>query len=190
MADIVVIAIVAILALIGWNSGLIKAIFHLGYYLISVVIALFLYPWLTGIVMASRFAVWLETEIIYPAIVNNAPVPALLRKAADAVASNTATGLTKVIISIICFVAAFIIVRIGLKFTVRLLDKIAKLPVLNIVNKVGGLAVGALNGVLVVYIALAIAAVFVNPDVVGFINRSTIASHMFNENILLKLLFG
>ena len=61
---------------------------------------------------------------------------------------------------IFSYILAFIIVSIGLKVTCGVLDIVAKLPVLNQINKTGGLLVGLVEGVLRVWVVFIILDMF------------------------------
>jgi uncharacterized membrane protein required for colicin V production len=112
---------------------------------------------------------------------------------AEGVNSTTQTlaaSLTEMAVKIICFVVVFILVRFGLKFAVKILDTIVKLPLLKQFNKLGGLAVGVLNGVVLCYIVLALASVFANDKIHQMIIQSQFAIRLYDNNLLLKLIFG
>ena len=59
--------------------------------------------------------------------------------------------------------------------------------------KYGGIVYGILEGLLIVYLALAIAMVIStitgNSNILTYINESFIGKIMFNNNILLKIIF-
>lgn len=57
-----------------------------------------------------------------------------------------------VIVNIIACVISFIVVVIVLRILINMLDIIAKLPVLNSVNHLGGILAGAAEGVIIVWI--------------------------------------
>jgi len=78
-------------------------------------------------------------------------------------------ALVSAIARVITFVIAFLVLLFGLRFAAQLLDTIAKLPILNLLNIVGGLGGGLLQGVLIVW--LAVTALFF----VGLIDSTTAA---------------
>ncbi|MCL2171684.1 MAG: CvpA family protein [Defluviitaleaceae bacterium] len=107
-------------------------------------------------------------------VIQNLPLPQFLR---DYIAANdnpiirtslAATGLTdfiggfvtSIIINIISIIIVFILVFAGLVIITGLLDIIARLPVINTLNKLLGAAVGAVWGVLVIWFLLGTAAIF------------------------------
>jgi uncharacterized membrane protein required for colicin V production len=197
MADIIVVLIIAAAALIGMRAGFVKAVFHLGYYIISAAAAFALYPILSKALAASRLGGYIHDNIIMPRVsvdTSQIRMPNFIRHALTEGIENTteavAASLTEMAINILCFLAVFIIVKFGLKLIVKLLNGVANLPLLSFFNKVGGLAVGAFNGVLIVYILLAISSVFMTDRLYGLVEASTYAKMMYNNNIILKFLFG
>ena len=67
-------------------------------------------------------------------------------------------AITSVLVSaaahILTYIIAFILIYIALSLAARLLDTVAKLPILNTANKIGGLVGGLLQGVLLVWLAV------------------------------------
>lgn len=60
-------------------------------------------------------------------------------------------------------------------------------------TKFGGIVYGVLEALLLIYLALAIAMAIStmtgNTEILAYINESTIGKIMFNNNILLKIIF-
>lgn len=197
MADIIIIIIIAVAALLGMKAGFVRAVFHLGYYLIAAIAAFTLYPFLSEALVASRIGVYIHDKIIMPRIsvdTTQIRTPYFIRHALSKGIENTtealAASLTEMALSIICFLAVFLIVKFGLKLIVNILNCVARLPLLSFFNKAGGVAVGAFNGIIVVYILLAIASIFISDRLYDMIEASTFAKMMYNDNILLKIIFG
>ena len=63
----------------------------------------------------------------------------------EGVASSVSLGIANVLAFVLIFVIAFIV----LKIVSRLLDSVARLPILNTFNKLGGIMIGAMKGVFV-----------------------------------------
>ncbi|NLB81413.1 MAG: CvpA family protein, partial [Clostridiaceae bacterium] len=187
MADIVLFAFIGIMALWGAKTGFIKTVFHFGYYVISIIIAMYLYPFLSNYLIDSQFSVFVHNNIIMPRIgvdTSELNLPTFLEPIVTGGIENTteaiANSMTKLIINIFCFILIFIILKIGLKLVVGVLDKIAKLPVLSSLNKLGGLIAGAANGALITYILLALMTMFSNDKVLDTINSSKFVADMYN----------
>ena len=72
-------------------------------------------------------------------------------------------------------------------------SQITKLPIIRQVDKIGGLAYGAIEGVVIVYAILAVisltSVIWANNAVVMAIGKSTLGEMLYNNNIILNLLF-
>ncbi|MCK9479366.1 MAG: CvpA family protein [Firmicutes bacterium] len=197
MADLVLFLIIGAMALWGMKSGLIKTIFHFGYYIIASAVAMYLYPILSNYLLGSKISEFIHQKVILPKIaVNTADMamPVFMSRIIKSGIENTtesiAATLTAMVLNIICFVGIFLIVKIGLRLTANLLNSIAKLPVLSAFNKFGGLIAGAANGILISYVALAVIAAFADGKLQEAIIASKYASVMYNNNLILKIIFG
>ena len=96
------------------------------------------------------------------------------------------------IISAISFVATFLVIYIALKILCFSLDLISKLPVLNQINQLCGLAAGFVHGMLLVWlgcIALtAISGSELGGKLMKMVTDSEILSYIYNHNLLLSTL--
>lgn len=97
------------------------------------------------------------------------------------------------VISVMSLVVVFFILQIVFAFAGRLLNGVARLPLLRQVNMLGGLILGALQGILAVYILFAVLMLFhSNPGfapVFNGIESSMIASMFYRDNIIINFLF-
>lgn len=180
-ADLIIIAIFILFALIGYFRGFIKTFFSLFSFFISILIATKLYPFVSQFLidkfnMNYRIKEWLAQKASLD-ITNNLFSPIL-----DFFSSRCTDLLAMLLI--------FWIVRILLAILVRLLNGIANLPILNIVNRWGGLLIGAGEGILIVYVVLAILSIFNFAQLPGVIandiNASIIAKGLYNNNIVVS----
>ena len=58
------------------------------------------------------------------------------------------------IINVIAFVVVFVILKIFFWILMTILNRVVKLPILNEVNKLGGMVLGGVEGILIVYILI------------------------------------
>ena len=69
---------------------------------------------------------------------------------------------------------------------------ITNLPIISQIDKIGGLAYGAVEGMLVIYIVLGLISltslIWANNAVVTAVTKSTIGSILYNNNIILNIL--
>ncbi|MDR0405162.1 MAG: CvpA family protein [Clostridiales bacterium] len=193
MADIVIAAIVLVMAVWGWKSGFVRTVFRLGYYIIAVIAAAALYPALSGLLRESPLSAYIHDKVILPRVsvdTGGFNMPSFLQDAVTGGIDGTTEALarffTDMVLSILCFIAVFIAVRVGLKLAARLLDGIAKLPVLNLFNKVAGLVAGVMNGLILVCLLLGLATVFMTDEAYEVIRSSPGTFYLYNNNILLR----
>lgn len=104
-----------------------------------------------------------------------------------------ATEISQLCIKGIVFIALFIIAKIVLMFFRAIADLIAKLPILNQFNKLGGIVFGLLKGLVITYGALAVlllvSPMFEHATFFKELNNSTIGGMMYNNNIIVKMIF-
>lgn len=107
---------------------------------------------------------------------------------------DTISGeLSRVFINIISLILLYILIRIGLVFLRFILQGLAKLPVFKQIDKTGGFAFGAVEGLLTVYIVTAILMLFnASPQFRGIfetIDDSVIAKFFYENNFIVDLMF-
>ena len=103
--------------------------------------------------------------------------------AKEAIVDSTARDVSVTIINAGVWIALFILSRVVLFFVKGLANLITKLPVIKQFDKLGGIIYGILEGVIVVYVILAIIS-FASPllsttGVIGGIQKSFIGSIMY-----------
>ena len=97
------------------------------------------------------------------------------------------------IINLGVVIVVYIIARIILIFVKGIASLITKLPVIKQFDKLGGIIFGLLKALVIIYVILAIIS-FVSPvitdsGVIDAINQSFIGKGMYNNNILLEIVF-
>jgi uncharacterized membrane protein required for colicin V production len=101
--------------------------------------------------------------------------------------------LAKVVIDVIALVILYILVRVALIFARFILRGIAKLPVFKQVDKLGGFALGAVEGLLTIYIICTILLLFnASPQfnhIFDAINGSTVAKFFYYNNFIVNWMF-
>ena len=105
------------------------------------------------------------------------------------VSETVANNLIKIAVGILVFIVA----KITLLFVKALARLISNLPIIGSFNKIGGAIYGILQGMLIIYILFAILSIFAptmeNSGILEAINSSTIGKIMYNNNIILKIIF-
>lgn len=101
--------------------------------------------------------------------------------------------MTHIVIDILSLLLLYIAIRIGLIFLRFILQEIAKLPVFKQMDKLGGFAFGAVEGLLTVYIVFAFLMLFAStPAFKGFfeaVETSAFAKFFYQNNLIVDWMF-
>lgn len=102
--------------------------------------------------------------------------------------------ITMMIIKAMAFVGLFILSFIVLKIVEVFLNAVVSLPVLNGLNKLGGILFGCVNGLMTIWFFFIIITVFAGTSwgvkVFEQINRSVLLSFLYNNNYLMAIIFN
>ncbi|HHW31168.1 MAG TPA: CvpA family protein [Clostridiaceae bacterium] len=147
-----------------------------------------------------------DLSVSVSSFVNDLPVPGIMKNSMieqipnsqDIIGINgvldiVSAELSNVAVSIAALVALFIIIRVCLLIARVLLKGIANLPVLKQLDKAGGLVLGAVEGLLMVYIIFSV-IVFFNAwpqyeATFGAIDQSLIAKFFYSNNFIMNWMF-
>jgi len=109
----------------------------------------------------------------------------------ETVIETVSDALAIKIVHLVAMLAVFLIIRVVLIFAQSILTIFAKLPLVNIVNKLGGAAYGFIKAILVLYFILAILSILTtfnsNWDFMYAIEASHIGNYLYNHNIIMNL---
>ena len=195
VVDLIIIGIVLISVFLGYKKGLVSLIIGLCAFAIAIVVTILLYRPITNFVINSTYI----DEVIQNKIIektgeiielnsDNEITNELIESAKNGMLSETSRTLSINIVSGIVIISLFICIRIILNFTIKLANNVAKLPIINQFNKIGGLLYGLLRGMLIIYVILFIISVVgkINPKNIVHknINESYIGKVMYNNNII------
>lgn len=124
--------------------------------------------------------------------INNA-VEEAGEEAREGIADATARDMAVTIINAGTWIGLFILARIVLFFVKGLASLITKLPVIKQFDKLGGIIYGMVEGVVIIYGVLAILSfgspMLSNTGILSAIQQSFVGSIMYDNNLLLKLIF-
>lgn len=114
-------------------------------------------------------------------------------EAKNAIVESTARNVATTIINIGVLIALFLVSRIVLIFIKGLTQLITKLPVIKQFDKLGGIIYGLLEALIIIYVILTILSLvsplISNSGIIQAIENSFIGSIMYDNNLLLKLIF-
>ena len=130
-------------------------------------------------------------ENVPSSIMNN--INKEIENATDEVKTNVIDETTKTVVYVGSAIVIFLAVKVVLLIVSLFTSQITKLPIIRQVDKIGGLAYGAIEGVVIVYAILAVisltSVMWANNAVVMAIGKSTLGEMLYNNNIILNLLF-
>lgn len=209
IVDLIIIAIVLLFVFIGYKKGLTGSLIKLLSFVIAVALAFMLYKPVANAIIEN-------TEIddnIKEAITRtfnqednnekegekNTPLTMVeninneIENATNEVKTTIIEETTKTIINVASAIVIYIIVRIILLIISLFASQITKLPLIKQADEIGGIVYGAVEGIVIVYIALSIisliSVIWVDNIAVTAITKSVLGNMLYNNNIILKLLF-
>ncbi|MGE5473246.1 MAG: CvpA family protein [Ignavibacteriales bacterium] len=222
--DFAVIGVIAAFALFGYTRGFVFSVFKVASFFVSAFLSILAYPYvskflisvvhldktmngmisenLKKIITPEQMAKpnpitdivqsWSLPKPIEEMVMNGATVQVGQMK--QSIVETISASLSVAAVNIISMILVFAIVSIALIFARSILEGIAKLPILAQFNRVGGLAFGVIEGLLIIYIGFAILPIFSSSkdmqNVFSAINTSLIAKQMYANNLLLLWAFG
>lgn len=145
------------------------------------------------------------TKIEQTKLIQNLPVPKFLRdlmleynnsegyrklEAAD-FAEYLTHFFADIILNILAFIVTLVVVQLILWSVITALNLFARLPVLHLLNKAGGLAIGLFQGLLMVWVIFLIISALSATDfgmmLMEMIEGSSILKGIYDSNLFLKL---
>lgn len=108
------------------------------------------------------------------------------------VVNTVAEQISVGIINVLVAIGLFIIARIALMFVSALSSIITDLPIIKQVDKIGGVAYGLVESLIIIFIAFAVIS-FISPMIessglIVAINKSILGSALYNNNLLLNII--
>lgn len=194
VVDLIIIAIIALSAFLGYRKGFVTLAIKLFAFIIAIAITFVIYKPVANVVInVTGIDESIENAILEKAnniMTNeeNETSNKMLEEAKTGILPQTAREIAVNIVTGGVVLILFIAVRIALKFVTALANIVAKLPIIKQFNEMGGLLYGVLRGVLVVYIAMLLIGVAgqINPQnsIHQNINESYVGKMMYENNVL------
>ena len=222
IADIIVILILFAGLLWGAKSGLVKMLTRVVYSVASFGASLLLYPIISKFIRNTPIFTLLKEKLITTlgletainsytkqqevGVINSLNLPDILKSKllennnsviydlvnADSLVDYIAGFMANMIINLVLVWLLFAIFLILLKIILSGIELIAKLPVINGVNRIGGAIAGVVLSTIIIWICFAVVYIFIAEPAIynlyGYIESSTLASTLYNNNVLLDLI--
>lgn len=214
---IIILAVFAICVFTGYIKGFLKTAFSLVSWIIVLVLCDFATPIVTDLLVQNTeietiVQTTVETKVIEAveqAVQNSdvseleAALPAELKEIfmgenesiADALMNVTELDVTPIangIVGIIGFVITVIVLRIAMVIVEVVLGVVSKLPLIGPMDKLLGIACGAVKGLIWCWVILAVVSVLAltgtNTEFAAYISQSELLTWLQNNNLLLNLI--
>lgn len=218
--DITVFIIIAAFMVIGLKNGFLYSVFRLVSYVLSVFFAVKFYPVLSNMLQETVLYTNIKTAVINgiikrqsvsvstakggstQSIIDGLKLPGFIKdsinekvieqdifgvnKILDAVGSEIAM----LVINILSVILIYVIIRVALVFIKVIIKTISKLPVFRQLDKTGGIILGAIEGILVVYILCAVLILFSAfpkfESTIDSIEDSKFANYFYQNNFIVS----
>ena len=210
--DIIIVAIIALCLFLGYKRGLTGSLLKILSFVLAIVIAFILFKPVSNLVinhtnwddsLKESIKQFITEKTATPEAKSELPqvivdyidetMAESINEAKEVAIDNTAQSVTNLIVNAGVWIAVFIIARILLIFIKFITALIAKLPVIKQFDKLGGIIYGILEAFVILYLLLAIisfiAPTLNNSGFIDAINKSFIGIMLYNNNLLLKILF-
>ena len=192
--DLIIISIVLLSVFFAYKKGLVSLALGLASFAIALVVTVILYKPISNVVINTTGIDEMIENTIYEKaneamkkkdnktseLITNTTQNNLLPQTAKLLAVNIVTGGVILILTVG--------IRIALRFVNSLANLITKLPIINQVDKMGGVIYGLLRGLLIVYIVLLLVSVVgkINPEnsLYQNIENSSLGKTMYENNVL------
>ena len=206
IVDLILIACFILFIFVGYKKGLAGSLIKLCSFVIALILALALYKPVANVIkdntqidenikstIVETFGQQEQTqeENMPKDLVQN--ISSEIENATSEAVNNIAQSISDTIINIGAGIVIFIVARLLLIIVSIFAKQIVKLPIIGLVDKVGGIAYGAVEGIVIIYIVLGLISlsslIWVDNAVVTAITNSGIGSFLYNNNIILKIFF-
>lgn len=192
IADIIIFVFVLFFVYRGYKSGLIKALYGLTSYFVSILLSVLIYPHVSAFIEGNPdvYAVISDVagKLSVSELMQSNKTLGIFFSATDVMVNG---AVTKFLINVISFVSVMIISRLILGFISKTLNIIAKLPIVSTLNRLGGAIFGGIKGVLVLYIICLVVLIFPeigNGKIAENIASSQIANKFYTENLIVDII--
>lgn len=145
--DAVILIIVFLFMIFGYQKGLVKTILNIVQYIAVIILSFSLAPAFSKVLIERAN---LDLIIIDWAKNNHN----LFSDTITIISEEILQNITGRIINVVSVIILFIVLKIVFSIVISILNKIANLPIISVVNKLGGLILGACNGILVSYMLI------------------------------------
>lgn len=213
--DLIIVGIIVLCVFIGYKRGLTKCIIKILSFFIAIAIVAILFKPVSNLVIKTTKI----DETIEEAVINivkedvdntgevkedsnlpkvmvnyiNESVENAVAETKDNIIKTAANGIAVTTINVGVAIILFIATRFALMFVSILSKFITDLPIIKQFDKLGGIIYGIVKALLIIFVIFAlislISPLIEESGIITIINKSFIGSILYNNNLLLKILF-
>ena len=209
IVDLVILGIMALCIIIGYVRGLTGSLIKILSFVLSIIIAFVLFIPVSNLIIDKtgideNLEQTIRDAIVQEDVTEETKMPETITNyigekieqasdsAKEAIVDSTARDVAVTIVKAGTWIGLFIVARILLILLRFITSLIAKLPVIKQFDKLGGVIYGILEGIIIIYLILAIIsfiAPMIGENIITAIDESMVGSMLYNNNLLLKIIF-
>ncbi len=200
VVDLIIIAVVVLSTFLAYKKGLVKLAIGLCAFVISIIITVVLYQPISNLVINVTGIDEMIEDAIYEKAndvikedtkegtkeekLTNQLVETAKNEMLPDASRELAINIVRGGVMIVLFIGS----KITLRFITVLADAIAKLPIIDQINKTSGMIYGIIRGILIIYVSLLVLGIpaQINPNnQINFaVQQSLLGKTMYENNIL------
>lgn len=211
--DLIILGIILLCVFFGYKKGLTKCVIKILSFVIAIIISVTFFKPISNLVInkttiddniknsivqlvqddVSESGKVKEDSNLPQTIVNhiNKEIEKSVNDTKITVVNNVAEQISKTIVNVGVAIALFIIARIALIFISAISSMVTDLPIIKQFDKAGGIIYGLVEALIIIFVAFAIISL-ISPmiedsGIIAAINKSILASVLYNNNILLNI---
>lgn len=200
LVDVIIVALVVLSTFLAYKKGLVAQAIKLCAVIIAIIATLLLYRPVANFVINNTDIDETIQNSIYERAYdvakqktnNETPETDMVEGVKLAGIQHTSRELSIQIINVAVILILFFGIKFALRFVTAIANTVAKLPILNKLNKVGGLIYGLIRGVVIVYACLLLIGFIGKVDDSSVLHKtveqSNLGKTMYENNLLNILL--
>ncbi len=186
--DIIFIAILATGAYLGAKKGLIKSVWSIGAWILTIILVKMMAEPVCEIISNTSLYISLRNSIFDKISQKGIESFAFIGQSVITDMAGDAVGaLSDIIARALSYIILIIAIRLLLSVVFVVVDLLSKLPIISGANKLTGAVIGVVNALIISVVILSLISVLGIDFAILGIQDSVIVKYLYNNNILLNL---
>ncbi len=193
-ADLIIIGVLVLFVVFGYRAGFVKTCVNAASYVLSIFLSFFLYRVVAVILVKTPLYDFL-VKTVGKSLADGDSAEFLagyLGSNSGIVNDGLAGAAALLIINVISFIVVIILCKILISLIAKVIDIFTKFPVIKQFNRAGGAVMGAIVGMVVIFLVLAAVLVFApileDTFIMDQIEGSTLTYALYENNFLVSLI--